>query len=214
MQLLKAFIAHPMNKSTFTKDVRVRFAPSPTGWMHIGSIRQIIYNYLWARKNKGAFVLRIEDTDVKRTVDGGIDSIYETFEAFGIDVDEGPRQGGDNGPYIQSERLDLYKKYSEELIEKDAAYCCFCSKERLEKVREEQIEKKVQPKYDGHCRTLPPDEVSSRIKKGEPYVVRLKVPRTGVTEYEDVLHGVIRFKNALIDDQVLLKSDGFPTARA
>lgn len=200
-----------LDDSAFTKEVRVRFAPSPTGWMHIGSIRQIIYNYLWAKKYGGTFVLRIEDTDVKRTVEGGIDSIYETFDAFEIEVDEGPKQGGPFGPYVQSERLDLYEKFAKELIVKDAAYYCFCSKERLEKVREEQIRKKIQPKYDGHCRSLLTEEVDERIKNGEERVVRLKVPRTGVTEYEDVLHGKIKFKNALIDDQVLLKSDGFPT---
>jgi glutamyl-tRNA synthetase len=195
----------------FTDNIRVRFAPSPTGWMHIGSIRQIIYNYLWARKFKGAFVLRIEDTDVERTVEGGIDSIYELFDAFGIDVDEGPKQGGGYGPYVQSQRLDLYKKYADELVSKGAAYYCFCSEERLASLRERQKTAKLQPKYDGACRELPVEEVQERVAHKEPYVVRLKVPRTGVTEYDDVIHGRITFKNSVIDDQIILKSDGFPT---
>lgn len=195
----------------FTQNVRVRFAPSPTGWMHIGSIRQVLYNYLWARKHNGSFVLRIEDTDLERTVDGGVESVYETLEAFGIDVDEGPKQGGPFFPYVQSERLDIYKEHAEILVRKGAAYYCFCSKERLEKMREEQIARKEQPKYDGFCRGNSLDEARERIAKGEPYVVRLKVPDTGFTEYNDVVHGTIRFKNALIDDQILLKSDGYPT---
>lgn len=204
-------MATDMNEKNFTQDVRVRFAPSPTGWIHIGSIRQIIFNYLWARKNKGAFVLRIEDTDVTRTVEGGIESIYETFEAFGIDNDEGPKQGGQYGPYVQSQRLPLYKKYAEELIEKGAAYYCFCSEERLAELRERQISAKMQPKYDGKCRNLDADEVKRRIESGEKHVVRLKVPSTGSTEYTDIVHGKIQFKNSVIDDQILLKSDGFPT---
>lgn len=195
----------------FTSDVRVRFAPSPTGWMHIGSIRQIIYNYLWARKYGGTFVLRIEDTDVERTVKGGIDSIYELFGAFGIDVDESPKQGGAYGPYVQSQRLDLYKKYAAELVEKGAAYHCFCSEERLTKLRERQMAAKIQPKYDGVCRELSAEEVQQRIAKRESFVIRLKVPRSGVTEYEDVVRGRITFKNSVIDDQILLKSDEFPT---
>lgn len=193
------------------ENVRVRFAPSPTGWMHIGSIRQIIYNYLWAKKTDGKFVLRIEDTDVKRTVQGGIDAIYEVFNAFGIEVDEGPRAGGDHGPYVQSQRLDIYKKYAQELIKKDAAYYCFCSQERLDALREQQKQRKQQPMYDRHCRDLSPEEIKKKLEAGEPCVVRLKVPLTGVTEYEDVLHGKMTFKNSVIDDQILLKSDGFPT---
>lgn len=179
--------------------------------MHIGSIRQVIYNYLWARKNSGKFVLRIEDTDTERTVDGGVESIYETFEAFGIDVDEGPEQGGPHKPYIQSERRDIYGEHAKELIENGSAYYCFCSKERLDEVRERQIAQKQQPMYDGACRDIPKEEAKKRVDSGESCVVRLKVPQTGFTEYEDVLHGTIRFKNSLIDDQVLLKSDGLPT---
>jgi glutamyl-tRNA synthetase len=179
--------------------------------MHIGSIRQVLYNYLWAGKHNGSFVLRIEDTDLERSVDGGVDSIYETLEAFGIDVDEGPKQGGPFAPYIQSERLDIYKEHAEELIDNGAAYHCFCTRERLEKMREEQIGKKQQPKYDGLCRGIPLAKARERIANGEQYVVRLKVPETGYTEYDDVIHGKIRFKNSLIDDQILLKSDGYPT---
>ena len=196
---------------TFTKDVRVRFAPSPTGWMHIGSIWLVMFNYLWARKNKGTFILRVEDTDAKRTVKGGVDAIFETFEAFGIEVDEGPNVGGEYGPYVQSQRLDLYKKYAEELIDKGAAYYCFCSEDRLKKLREQQVKSKKQPMYDGLCRNVSVEEARKRIAAGEKAVVRLKVPKTGVTEYEDIIHGTVRFKNSVIDDQVLLKSDGFPT---
>lgn len=200
-----------MEDSKFTKNVRVRLAPSPTGWIHIGTIRQIIFNYLWAKKTGGKFILRVEDTDVKRTVPGGIDSIYETFDAFGIDVDEGPRNGGNFGPYIQSERLDLYKKYAEELVEKGAAYYCFCSEDRLARLREDQMKKKFQPMYDGKCRNIDLAEAKKRVESGEKAVIRLKVPKTGFTEYEDVIHGKLKFKNSVMDDQVLLKSDGYPT---
>lgn len=200
-----------MEDSNFTNDVRVRIAPSPTGWIHIGTIRQIIFNYLWAKKTGGKFILRVEDTDVKRTIPGGIDSIYETINAYGIEIDEGPKDGGDYGPYVQSERLDLYKKYAEELVEKGSAYYCFCSSERLSELREEQTKNKLQPMYDGHCRNIDPKEAKERVKNGEKAVIRLKVPKTGFTEYEDVLHGTLKFKNSLLDDQVLLKSDGYPT---
>ncbi|MBN2100792.1 glutamate--tRNA ligase [Candidatus Dojkabacteria bacterium] len=200
-----------IDDTNFTKDVRVRFCPSPTGWMHIGSMRNILFNYLWAKKCNGKFILRVEDTDVERKVEGGIESIYENFAAYGIEIDEGPQVGGDYGPYVQSERLDIYKKYSEELLQKGSAYHCFCSEDRLKELRENQIKNKQQPMYDGKCRDLSPDDVQKKIKAGEKYVIRLKVPRTGFTEYEDVNHGKVRVKNELIDDQILLKSDEYPT---
>lgn len=200
-----------MDDKDFTKNVRVRLAPSPTGWVHIGTVRQIIFNYFWAKKTDGKFILRVEDTDVKRTVPGGIDSIYETFEAFEVEVDEGPRKGGDYGPYIQSKRLDIYKKYAEEMVEKGDGYYCFCSEARLKKLREDQIKKKIQPMYDGKCRDIPVEEAKKRVSGGEKAVIRLKVQKTGFTEYRDVIFGNLKFRNSVIDDQILLKSDGYPT---
>jgi glutamyl-tRNA synthetase len=181
----------------------VRFAPSPTGFLHIGGLRTALYNYLFARKNKGIFVLRIEDTDQTRSVPGGIEAIIEVLSKVGLKYDE--------GPYVQSKRLDIYKKYAEDLVKKDKAYYCFCSPERLEEVRQKQIAEGKPTMYDKKCRQLSKKEITEKIKNKTPYVIRLKIPGEGVTAIDDIIRGKVDFENKLIDDQVLLKSDGFPT---
>ncbi|HEU5287793.1 MAG TPA: glutamate--tRNA ligase [Candidatus Limnocylindria bacterium] len=190
--------------------VRVRFAPSPTGSLHIGSVRTTLYNYLFARQNKGTLVLRIEDTDQDRLVPGAIDSIYDGLEWMGITWDEGPREGGDDAPYVQSERLPMYQKAAQELVTKGAAYFCFCSKERLAALRAQQAARKEITRYDGLCRTIAPAEAAERAKN-EPHVVRLRVPDEGVIALDDLVYGRIEWPIATIEDQVLLKSDGYPT---
>lgn len=191
--------------------IRVRFAPSPTGFVHIGSIWQVLVNYAYARHNNGKFIIRLEDTDQKRFVEGAEESIYNALEWFGLTPDEGPKHGGEYSPYRQSERLSIYKKHAEELIEKGYAYHCFCSPERLAEVRDRMQKAKQPPMYDKHCRNLPKDEVEKRIKSGEKYVVRLKVPVNETIVVEDLLRGNIEFDSNTVDDQILLKSDGFPT---
>lgn len=200
------------------ENVRVRFAPSPTGYLHIGGLRTALYNYLFARNNKGKFILRIEDTDRTRYVEGAIENLINSLEWAGIDIDEGVvmedgkiTQKGEYGPYIQSERLDIYKKYVDELIENGYAYYCFCSKERLDEVREEQKIKGLIPKYDGFCRNIPIEEAKKRIANGEEYVVRLKLPLNKDIKFYDIVRGNITINTDDIDDQVLLKSDGYPT---
>jgi glutamyl-tRNA synthetase len=191
-------------------DICVRFAPSPTGYVHVGSLRTALYNYLFAKHHDGKFVLRVEDTDQARITEGAVENLLETLSWSGLSYDEGPDKGGENGPYYQSQRLDIYNKHIEELISKDYAYPCFCSEDRLEKMREEQIKNKLTPKYDGHCRNIEKDESSVRRKK-ETHVIRLKVPEDGQTSVSDIIRGDVHFQNEMIDDQVLLKSDGFPT---
>lgn len=200
------------------KEVRLRFAPSPTGYLHIGGLRTALYNYLYARRNNGKFILRIEDTDQTRFVEGAIENLIESLHWAGVEYDEGVFvedgkiiEKGDHGPYIQSKRLDIYKKYVDELIEKGYAYYCFCSKERLEQVREEQKIKGVVPKYDGFCRNISLEEARERIAKGEEYVVRLKLPHNYDIKFHDLVRGDIVINTDDIDDQVLLKSDGYPT---
>ncbi len=190
--------------------VRVRFAPSPTGSLHIGSVRTTLYNYFFARQNKGTLILRVEDTDQDRLVPGAIDSIYDGLRWMGITWDEGPREGGAHGPYIQSERLPMYQKAAQELVDKGAAYFCFCSKERLAAVRAQQAARREITRYDRHCRTIAPAEAAERAKS-EPHVVRLKVPDDGVVGIDDLVYGRIEWPIGTIEDQVLLKSDGFPT---
>jgi len=190
--------------------VRVRFAPSPTGALHIGSVRTILYNFLFARQRDGTLILRVEDTDQDRLVPGAIDSIYEGLHWLGITWHEGPQEGGPYAPYVQSERLPLYQQHAQELIEKGAAYFCFCSKERLAALRAEQEARKEPTRYDRHCRSIPPDEASERAKT-EPHVIRLKAPDEGTLAIDDLVHGHIEWQADTIEDQVLLKSDGFPT---
>lgn len=188
-----------------------RFAPSPTGFVHIGSIYQVLFDYTWALKNKGRFVLRVEDTDQKRFNKDAEDAIYSALGWFNIFPTEGPREGGDFGPYRQSERLDVYRKYVDELIEKGHAYYCFCTPERLQEVRDEQIKNKKVPMYDRHCRNINIEESKKRIENGEKYVVRMKIPDNEKIICKDLIRGDVEFDSNGVDDQVILKSDGFPT---
>ncbi len=195
------------------KDVRVRtrFAPSPTGYMHVGNLRTALYAYLTARANNGDFLLRIEDTDQNRQVEGAIDIIYNTLRETGLLWDEGPDCGGPVGPYVQSERKPIYKKYAEELIEKGAAYYCFCTKERLEELNNLQKAAGQITKYDGHCASIPLEEAKARVAAGEAYVIRQRIPKTGVAGFDDINFGHIEVDVSTLDDQVLLKADGMPT---
>lgn len=190
------------------KEVRTRFAPSPTGYMHIGNLRTALYCYLYAKHNNGKFILRIEDTDQKRYVEGATDVIYQTLSQTGLKHDEGPDIGGEYGPYVQTERKDIYKKYALELVEKGHAYYCFCEK------HEETHGEEEEPSYNGynrHCRNLSKEEVEANLKAGKPYVIRQKVPLEGTTVFHDELYGDITVENSTLDDQILLKSDGLPT---
>ncbi len=187
--------------------VRTRFAPSPTGFMHIGNLRTCLYGYLFAKQNNGDFLLRIEDTDQDRFVDGAIEAIYRTLNLSGIQVDEGPLNGGNYGPYIQSERKEIYLKYAKELIDKGAAYYCFCTKERLSELKE----KDGFAKYDKHCLHLSKKEIEENLKKGIPYVIRQNIPTEGFSEYDDMVFGHISIKNEEMEDNILIKSDGMPT---
>ncbi|KAI4453986.1 glutamate--trna ligase [Holotrichia oblita] len=186
--------------------IRTRFAPSPTGYLHIGGLRTALYAYLFAKKNNGKFILRIEDTDRERLVGGAVEKIISALKDAGLNYDEGPDVGGDYGPYIQSERKNLYAKYAEELVKKGGAYYCFCTKERLE-----QIHKDGAGKYDKHCLKLSKDEVLRRIKAGEPYVIRQNMPVCGETVYKDMVFGEIKVDFKELEDNVLIKSDGMPT---
>ncbi len=191
--------------------IRTRFAPSPTGYMHVGNLRTALYAYLLAKHDGGDFILRIEDTDQERYVDGAVDLIYKALKDTGLVHDEGPDVGGEYGPYIQSERRDLYKKYALELVEKGEAYYCFCDKERLDSVRAQQEAAKLPPKYDGHCKSLTKEEIEEKLAAGVPYVIRQKIPQTGTTSFDDEVFGTITAPNDTLDDNVLLKSDGLPT---
>jgi glutamyl-tRNA synthetase len=191
--------------------VRTRIAPSPTGDPHVGTAYVALFNYALARKHGGRFVLRIEDTDRERSSAASEAMIFEALHWLGLQWDEGPDVGGPHAPYRQSERTGIYREHAELLVARRAAYPCFCTRERLEALREEQKAKKVNFGYDGRCRGLARDEAARRRAAGEPGVVRLAMPATGETVVRDLLRGEVRFDNAQIDDQVLLKSDGFPT---
>lgn len=215
------------------KKIRVRFPPSPTGFLHVGGLRTALFCYLFAKKNNGELLLRIEDTDKERYVPGSVEKIIESLNWAGIEYDEGlvlrnkisnkvsnnesknypgVFEVGEYGPYIQSERLEIYKKYAEELVEEGKAYYCFCEPERLKKVREEQKSKKMPPMYDRHCLgNLSHEEVNRKLKEKCPFVIRLKVPKEGEVKFNDLVRGEVSFKSELLDDQVLLKSDGYPT---
>ena len=190
-----------------SKAIRTRFAPSPTGFMHIGNLRTALYAYLLAKSTGGQFIVRIEDTDQVRLVEGAVDVILKTLEMTKLDYDEGPVAGGPNGPYIQSERKDIYKKYAEELVEMGHAYYCFCSQERLQQLHDEN----GVGGYDRHCRDLSQEEIRQKLEAGEPYVIRQKIPLTGVTSYYDEVFGEISTENKEMQDQILLKADGYPT---
>jgi glutamyl-tRNA synthetase len=191
--------------------IRTRMAPSPTGEMHVGSLSIALKNYAFAKKNKGTFVLRIEDTDKVREVDNGVQLIQDILDKYGITADEGPSKGGDKGPYVQSKRLDIYKRYAKQLIESKKAYHCFCTSQRLTELRNNQRENKIPPKYDGLCKTLSNEEVTKRLNKNESHVLRLNVPKAQEITFTDIIRGDITFNSDTIDDQVLMKSDGYPT---
>jgi glutamyl-tRNA synthetase len=199
---------------------RVRFAPSPTGYMHIGNLRTALYVYLYAKKYKGDFFVRVEDTDQKRIVPDALKKVFESLEWAGIVHNEGVfvdesgkiAEKGEYGPYIQSKRLEIYQKYARELVEKGKAYYCFCTPERLDSLRAVQEKAKLAPAYDKLClKTYSSEEVEEKIKNGEKYVIRFDVPETGETQFEDVVRGKTNFVNKNLDDYVLLKSDGYPT---
>ena len=186
--------------------------------MHIGNFRTALYAYLFAKKNGGDFILRIEDTDQKRFVPDALEKLINILNWAGFEYNEGVYfengkfvQRGDHGPYIQSEKLDIYKKYAQELVEKGNAYYCFCAPERLEKMRAEQLKNKQAPMYDRNCLKLSEEEIAQKIKNGEAYVIRQKINTKGFTEFDDLIRGKVKIQNNLLDDQVLLKSDGYPT---
>lgn len=191
--------------------VRVRIAPSPTGYPHIGTIWQALVNFSFAKKHQGQFIVRIEDTDKKRLVPGAEKKLFKALTWFGLTPDESPVHKGSYGPYRQSERLDLYKKYAQILVDKNKAYLCFCSQKRIDKVRKEKQKKGQPAMYDGFCRKIDPQKAEERVKKGEKHVIRLKVPKNKIIIVNDLLRGKIKFDSSLVDDQILIKSDGFPT---
>ena len=192
-------------------EIRTRFAPSPTGYMHIGNLRTALYEYLIAKSQKGKFILRIEDTDQERFVEGAIDIIYNTLKLTGLHYDEGPDIGGEYGPYIQSQRMGIYMDYAKELVEKGQAYYCFCTKERLEALKTSNKEGEAFSKYDRHCLHLSSEQVQKNLDAGMPFVIRQKMPTEGTTTFHDVVYGDITVENAELDDQILMKADGFPT---
>ncbi|MEO5956551.1 MAG: glutamate--tRNA ligase, partial [Nitrospiraceae bacterium] len=191
--------------------VRVRFAPSPTGFVHVGSLRTALYNFLFARHHGGVHILRVEDTDRTRYVEGAVENLLRTMEWVGITFDEGPMQGGEYGPYTQSERTEMYRNYSDELIKNGKAYSCFCTAERLDEVRKQMQASGQPPMYDRHCRNLTEEEVEVKKEAGIPHVVRLRIPLGETVTFNDLVRGDVSFDSKTIDDQVLLKSDGFPT---
>ena len=189
------------------KTVVTRFAPSPTGYMHIGNLRTALYAYLIARHDGGRFILRIEDTDRERLVEGATDVILKTLAVTGLSYDEGPGVGGDHGPYVQSERKPIYMEYAKKLIDLGAAYYCFCTKERLEQLHEED----ATGGYDRHCRDLTPEEIQKNLDAGIPYVIRQRMPLTGTTSYTDMVFCEVSVENKELQDQILMKADGYPT---
>ncbi|MDI9519825.1 MAG: glutamate--tRNA ligase [Bacillota bacterium] len=191
--------------------VRTRFAPSPTGFMHLGGLRTALYCYLFTKKNKGKFILRIEDTDQDRYVEGAVEVIYDTLKGCGILWDEGPDIGGPVAPYVQSERKDTYLPYAKELIRKGHAYYCFCTKDELQERREAAEKRGETWKYDKHCLHLSQDEINAKLDSGMPYVVRQNTPTEGESDFDDLVYGHISAPNETLDDMVLIKADGMPT---
>ena len=192
-------------------EVRTRFAPSPTGYMHVGNLRTALYAYLLTKSKGGKFILRIEDTDQERYVEGAVNIIYNTLKQTGLIWDEGPDIGGPVGPYIQSERMGMFKEYALKLIESGHAYYCFCDKDRLEEVKTLQKASGMATKYDGHCRNLSKEEIDEKLAAGVPYVIRQKIPQEGTTTFHDLIFGDITVENSTLDDQILIKADGMPT---
>jgi nondiscriminating glutamyl-tRNA synthetase len=196
---------------TEINNVRVRFAPSPTGYLHIGGLRTALFNYLFAKHNNGKFILRIEDTDQQRKVEGAVESLLKTLESVGLKYDEGPKIGGDYGPYFQSERLDIYKHHIEQLTEQGNAYYAFETPGEIEEMRKNQESQGQQKMYDRSARNFTKEEVEQKLKQGLPYVIRLKVPLDSQVSFHDIVRGDVTIDTNLLDDQVLMKSDGYPT---
>lgn len=195
-----------------SEKIRVRFAPSPTGYLHVGGLRTALYNYLFAKKNNGTFILRIEDTDRNRYVEGAVEKLIKALKWAGLQYDEGPEIGGNFGPYLQSQRLDIYKKYADELIAKGKAYYCFCTPERLKSLREEQERQKLpQAKYDKHCIHLSKQEIEKNLSGSIPKVVRLNIEQNQSIKFDDLIRGHVEFESNNVDDQILIKGDGYPT---
>ncbi|MGC9362703.1 MAG: glutamate--tRNA ligase, partial [Candidatus Syntrophosphaera sp.] len=192
-------------------DIRVRFAPSPTGYLHIGGLRTALYDYLFARSAGGKFILRIEDTDRSRFVEGAIENLIDSLQKLGLDFDEGPGVGGDFGPYVQSGRLPLYQEVARRLLSSGHAYPCFCTPETLAQMRQEQQERGEFVKYDRRCLNLSQEEVEARLAANEPHVIRLRMPDDHVFKFDDLIRGHVEMQSSQSDDQVLVKSDGFPT---
>ncbi len=198
-------------KQSLVGRVRTRIAPSPTGFPHVGTAFQALFDWVYARRYDGQFLMRLEDTDQKRFISGAEDVLHQAFSWLDFQPDEGPDLGGEYGPYRQSERLELYQKYANQLLDQGDAYYCFCSQERLQKIRDEQRQAGIPPKYDRHCRSLSLAEARKRIAKGETAVIRMKVPDNQQIVVHDKLRGDVTFDSNVVDDQVLIKSDGFPT---
>jgi len=191
--------------------VRVRFAPSPTGYLHIGGARTALFNYFFAKRYGGKFILRIEDTDRERLKEDSVSQIISSLKWLGIEWDEGPEIGGEFGPYFQSERLELYRKEAQRLVDEGKAYYCFCTEEEIAKEREEQKALKVPYRYSGRCSTLSKEEVEENIKMGKPYVIRIRIPREGNTVVQDLIRGTVNFDNSQLDDYIIIKSNNMPT---
>ena len=194
-----------------TDSVRVRFAPSPTGYLHVGGARSALFNYLFAKRHEGTFILRIEDTDRNRFVENALEEIYESLKWLGITWDEGPESGGIYGPYVQSERLHFYKKYAQQLVDSGHAYRCFCSPERLAEIRDRQEKAKTKIGYDRYCRALSAADAEAKIAAGEPNVIRFRMPAGETIRFSDLIRGTIEYQSDTLDDFVLLKTDGYPT---
>ncbi len=194
-----------------TEQVRVRYAPSPTGSPHVGNIRTALFNWLFARHTNGSFIVRIEDTDVARSVEGAVDEALNSLRWLGMDWDEGPEVGGKYGPYYQSQRLELYQKAAQQMVEQGDAYYCYCSPEKLAEMRAEQLQKKQPPGYNRYCRELTTEQKAKREAEGIIPVVRFKIPLKGETSFHDLIWGNLTFDNSTLDDFVMLKSDGYPT---
>ncbi|MCB0745127.1 MAG: glutamate--tRNA ligase [Ignavibacteriae bacterium] len=194
------------------KEVRVRFAPSPTGYLHVGGLRTALYNYLFAKRNNGKFILRIEDTDQSRYVEGAVEKLIDSLKWVGLDYDEGPDKDGSCGPYYQSKRLEIYSANVQKLLDDKKAYYCFCTPERLSELRDEQQKLKLpQAKYDKHCLHLSESEINEKLNSGIPKVVRLNVEPNLSVKFDDIVRGIVEFNSDTIDDQILIKSDGYPT---
>ncbi len=193
------------------EEIRVRFAPSPTGYLHVGGARTALFNYFFAKKNNGKFILRIEDTDKERFKEDSISQILSSMKWLGMEWDEGPEKGGKYGPYFQSERIEIYKKEAKRLIEEEKAYYCFCTEEDMAKEREKQKNKKLSFRYSGRCLSLSEKEIEEKLAQGQPYVIRVKIPKEGTTEIDDLIRGKVVFDNDQLDDYIIMKSNGMPT---